>query len=361
MKKLMALIMTIVLLGGTAVMATGCGSSSDESSDGGNQTLRFYNWGEYVSQDVIRDFEKEFDCTVICDYFDSNEAMYNKVKNGDKYDVIIPSDYMIERMIREDMLLKLDQSKIPNISKLANGVKGLAFDADNSYSIPYFWGNVGILYNPDEVSKEDVESEGWEVLRNEKYKGKLYMYDSERDSFMVALKALGYSMNTENEAEINEAYQWLKTLNDTMEPVYVTDEVIDNMITGNKDLAVVYSGDGAYITDENEDLVYYTPAEGTNIWCDAMVIPKTSENQELAYKFINYMLDNEIGTSNTEEVGYASSNQEVLDEMTAEGGTFAENSAYLPRENYEKDEVFHDNETIRKMLSDLWIKVKASQ
>jgi spermidine/putrescine-binding protein len=346
------------ILAATTVFTAGCGS---DSSSGKKETLRVYNWGEYIDMQVIRDFEDEYNCEVVYDLFDSNESMWSKVSNGDQYDVIVPSDYMIERMINEDMLMEIDQSKITNLDKLTDGVNGLDFDPDHTYSVPYFWGTVGILYNKNEVSKEDVESQGWEVLRNTKYKGKIYMYDSERDSFMIALKALGYSMNTEDEKEIQEAYEWLVELNDTMDPVYVTDEVIDNMISGNKDIAVVYSGDGAYIAAENEDMEYYTPEQGTNIWCDAMVIPKDASNPDLAHEFINFVLDNEENLSIVEEVGYTSTNQEVLDEVTAEGGAYEDNAAYVPRTDNDKDEVFHDNETIRKKLTDLWIKVKAAK
>ena len=186
------------------------------------------------------------------------------------------------------------------------------------------------------------------------------MYDSERDSFMVALKSLGYSMNTDNEAEIEQAYQWLKELNDTMDPIYVTDEVIDGMMNGNKDLAVVYSGDAATILSENEDMAFFLPKEGTNIWSDAMVIPANAENPKLANEFINYVLTYDASYGNSEAVGYTSSNQQVMDDMSGEGGLYEFNPAYLPRMGYEKDEVFEDNTVLKEKLSELWIKVKAS-
>ncbi len=187
------------------------------------------------------------------------------------------------------------------------------------------------------------------------------MYDSERDSFMIALKSLGYSMNTENEQEIEQAYQWLKELNDTMEPVYVTDEVIDGMMNGNKDLAVVYSGDATTILYENEDMAFYLPKEGTNIWSDAMVIPTNAENPKLANEFINYVLTYDASYGNSETVGYTSSNQEVMNDMSEEGGLYGDIPSYLPRSGYEKDEVFKDNAILKEKLSELWIKVKASK
>lgn len=326
----------------------------------GSSTLKLYITGEYLGENVISDFEKQFGVKVIIEYFDSNEMMYAKMQAGDSYDVVIPSEYMIQRMMANDMLQELDLSRIPNLENLADEVKNLSFDPDNRYSVPYFWGSVGIVYDHTVVDPKDVEEQGYEVLRNPKYKGNLYLYDSERDSFMMALKALGYSMNTDNEQELYEAYDWLLELNRTMDPVYVTDEVIDAMMTGTKALAVVYSGDGAVILDENENMSFSMPKEGTNIWYDCMVIPKNAENPLLAHEFINYMLSYEACYDNAETVGYASPNKQVLADMTEEGGLYAENEAYYPRFDPSVDEVFSDNQTIKRILSELWIKVKAS-
>lgn len=356
MKKLIALLI------GSALVLTGCGggATTEEAVEKyGSATLKFYNWGEYVGDDVISNFEKEYGVDVISEYFDSNEAMYTKLQAGDTYDVIVPSDYMIERLINEDMLQPIDKSIVTNLDNLADGVKNLAYDPDNTYSVPYFWGTVGLVYNKNNVSLEDLENEGYNILKNQKYKGEIYIYDSQRDAFMVALKALGYSMNTENEDEISAAYEWLKEVNGTMEPSYVTDEVIDSMANGNKDIAVVYSGDAAYILSENEDMGYFIPNEGTNIWSDSMVIPKNAENPKLANEFINYILTYEPSYSNSSTVGYASPNAEVLEEMSSEGGEYYENEAYLPRVGYEKDEIFSDNEVLRVKLAELWDKVKA--
>ena len=360
MKKLLAIVM------GAAMMLSGCGGNNassdvpDPVEKYGSDTLKLYNWGEYMGEDLIYNFQKEFGVKVIVEYFDSNEMMYTKLQAGDSYDVIVPSDYMIERLIANDYLMELDKSLIPNIDNLHEGVRNLAFDPEEKYSVPYFWGNVGIVYNKNNVSIEDLETEGYNILKDEKYKGKIYMYDSERDSFMVALKALGYSMNTENEQEIQEAYNWLLELNNTMEPSYVTDEVIDNMANGMKDMAVVYSGDAAYILSQNEDMGFFMPNEGTNTWCDAMVIPKNAENPKLAHEFINYVLSYDASYDNSYTVGYASTNKEVLADMSSEGGEYYENEAYLPRTNYEKDEVFKDNPVLKETLANLWIKVKAS-
>ena len=327
----------------------------------GSNVLKLYLPGEYLGENVISDFEKQYGVRVIVENFDSNEMMYTKLMAGDRYDVIIPSDYMIERLMNEDFLQPLDKSMIPNMENMSDAVLGMTYDPDNTYSIPYFWGSVGLVYNHENVDPAVIESEGWEVLRNTDYAGHIYIYDSERDSFMMAFKALGYSMNTEDPNEINDAYEWLLQMNNTMSPVYVTDEVIDGMMNGYKDIAVVYSGDAAVVLDENEDMSFYMPSQGTNIWCDAMVIPQNAENPKLAHEFINYMLTYEAAFDNTETVGYTSPNAEVFEEMTSSEDLYADNAAYLPRSGYDKDEMFHDNQVLMRELSKLWIKVKAAK
>ena len=188
----------------------------------------------------------------------------------------------------------------------------------------------------------------------------IYMYDSERDAFMVALKALGYSMNTEDEDEINEAYEWLLQVHETMEPAYVTDEAIDGLIYGEKAMGFMYSGDAAIILEENENMAFYVPEEGTNIWTDAMVIPANASCPLLANEFINYMISYEAAYDNSATVGYTSSNAEVLEEMTSVGGLYYGNDAYLPRTDNDNDEVFKNNQTVRELMSELWIRVKTS-
>ena len=323
--------------------------------------MKLYLPGEYLGENVISDFEKQFGVRVIVENFDSNEMMYTKLMAGDRYDVVIPSDYMIERLMKEDFLQPLDKSLIPNMENMDDAVRGMSYDPQNDWSIPYFWGSVGLVYNHENVDPAVIEREGWEILRNTDYAGHGYIYDSERDSFMMAFKALGYSMNTEDPDEINAAYEWLLQMNNTMSPVYVTDEVIDGMMNGYKDIAVVYSGDAAVVLDENEDMSFYMPSQGTNIWCDAMVIPKNAENPKLAHEFINYMLTYEAAFDNTETVGYTSPNAEVFEEMTSSEDLYADNAAYLPRSGYDKDEMFHDNQTLMRELSRLWIKVKAAK
>ena len=357
-----AAVLVLAVLGGTV----GAGIAQNRKSAAaiekyGSNVLKLYLPGEYLGENVISDFEKQFGVRVIVENFDSNEMMYTKLMAGDRYDVVIPSDYMIERLMKEDYLQKIDKSLIPNMENMDEAVLGMSYDPRNDWSIPYFWGSVGLVYNHENVDPATVEREGWEILRNTDYAGHIYIYDSERDSFMMAFKALGYSMNTEDPDEINAAYEWLLQMNNTMSPVYVTDEVIDSMMNGYKDIAVVYSGDATVILDENEDMSFYMPSQGTNIWCDAMVIPANAENPKLAHEFINYMLTYEAAFDNTETVGYTSPNAEVFEEMTTSEDLYAENAAYLPRSGYEKDEMFHDNQVLMRELSRLWIKVKAAK
>ena len=314
----------------TVVLVIGFGKWTIVSQ--GSHVLRVYNAGEYMDLSLIDKFEKQYNCTIVYETFESNEMMYTKLASGETYDVLVPSDYMIERLIKEEYLQSID--------------------------CPYFWGTVGILYNKNVVSQEDLDREGWNVLTDEKYKGNLYMYDSERDSFMIALKALGYSMNTTDLGEIQEAYEWLINQRDTMDPIYAGDDVIDNMISGNKAMAVVYSGDASYIISENPDLDYYTPKQGTNTWYDAMVITKDCNEVDLAHEFINFMLDDENALSNTEEVGYTSTVKSAFEEM--KNGTYEGIDSYIPQIDNPKNEIFgYQKPKIKQKFAELWTKVKA--
>lgn len=322
------------------------------------QTLHIYNWGEYTGENIIGAFEEATGAKVVMENFDSNEQMYIKVANGESYDILVPSDYMIQRLIQEELLQKLDHSKLDCLHLLTEDVMGLPYDPNNDYSVPYFWGTVGIVYDKTKVDIKDLEQEGFNIFHDPKYKGDIYLYDSERDSFMMALKALGYSMNTTNEQELNEAYDWLVQCVETMEPEIVTDEIIDNMAQARKALGLIYSGDATYIMAENEDMGFYLPESGTNIWSDAMVIPANAKNADLAHEFINFATAYEGAYDNSSYVGYTSANQEVIDVLSGEGGDYEGINAYLPRSGFEKDEVFEYNEAIRKIISNLWSKVK---
>ena len=325
------------------------------------QTLHVYNWGEYTGENIISGFEELTGAKVVMDNFDSNEQMYIKVANGDAYDVLVPSDYMIQRMMQEDMLQKLDpETRKECLSELADAIKGLPYDPKNEYSIPYFWGTVGIVYDKTKVSEEDLEKDGWDIFLDQKYKGDIYLYDSERDSFMMALKALGYSMNTTSEDELNEAFNWLVQCVQTMDPEIVTDEIIDNMAQARKALGLIYSGDAAYVMSENENMGFYMPKSGTNLWSDAMVIPKNAKNPKLANEFVRYITSYDAAMDNSSYVGYTSPNKEVMEELGGKGGDYDGINAYTPRSGYDKDEVFQYDEATRKIIADLWSRVKVA-
>lgn len=325
------------------------------------QTLHLYNWGEYTGENIISGFEELTGAKVIMDNFDSNEQMYIKVANGDAYDVSVPSDYMIQRMMQEDMLQKLEpETRKECLSELMEAIKGLPYDPKNEYSIPYFWGTVGIVYDKTKVSEEDLENEGWNIFLDQKYKGDIYLYDSERDSFMMALKALGYSMNTTSADELNAAFNWLVQCVQTMDPEIVTDEIIDNMAQARKALGLIYSGDAAYVMSENENMGFYMPTSGTNLWSDAMVIPKNAKNPKLANEFIRYITSYDAAMDNSSYVGYTSPNKEVTEELGGEGGDYDGINAYTPRSGYDKDEVFQYDEATRKIIADLWSRVKVA-
>lgn len=356
-----------VSLSALALSLTACstGSSSveqivDAEEEYGCSVLNVFNAGEYIGEDVISNFETMYNARVNYDLFESNEMLYTKLLGGSSYDVLVPSDYMIEQLMQEGMLQELDMSVMTNYDLLDENVISSqeSFDPTLSYSMPYFWGSVGLVYNTETVSEEDIEELGWEILKDTTYKGKIYFYDSQRDAFMIALKALGYSMNTEDEDEINEAYEWLVEMNDTMDPSYVTDEVIDGMVNGEMDIAVMYSGDAAYVLSENEDMAWIEPYQGTNIWVDAMVIPSNSSCTALANEFINYIISEDVQMANSSYVGYTSVDTSVAEYMASEEGDYYGISAYTPRTGYELDESFHYNATLKQMIAELWNKVK---
>ncbi len=351
MKKLIVLCILLTLVG--------C-SKSDPVDKYGSDVLNVFNWGEYIGEDVIANFEEEYGVKVNYSLFDSNEIMYTKLLSGNTYDVIVPSDYMIERLMEEDLIQPLDYSYMTNLDDLDPEVLTLRdeYDKDGKYSIPYFWGTVGLVYNKNNVDIDKLNELGWNILKDTEYSNNIFMYDSERDSFMVALKALGYSMNTENMDEINKAYDWLCELHATMSPAYVTDEVTDAMINNEKAIAVVYSGDAAYIISQNDDMAYYVPKEGTNVWSDGFVIPSNAKNPKLANEFINYMMSYDAAMDSSIEVGYTSANNKVVEELSSDGEVYSNNDAYIFDVSNPKNEVFKHNDTLKKVLSDMWVRIK---
>lgn len=357
MKKLLVLLLGVFII----LSIVGCSSKNVvENNEYESQTLNVFNWGEYIGEDVISNFEKKFNVKVNYSLFDSNEMLYTKLIGGQSYDVIVPADYMLDRMIKEDMLQPLDYSIITNTEYLNEDAINILekIDEGHVYSLPYFVATAGIVYNKNKVSLADLEEVGWAILKDTRYKGDIYMYDSERDSFMMALKDLGYSANTENVDEINKAFEWLQEINATMDPAYVTDEVIDEMLNEGKALAFMYSGDAAYVTSENENMGFYLPKSGSRLAVDGLCIPKNAKNVKLANEFINFMLEYESALDNSYTVGYTSSDNRVLEELTKEGGAFEGNNAYLFDLENPNNELFFDNATLKETLANLWIKVK---
>ena len=360
MKRVIAVLCCVML----AVSLSACGGDKGgESSSGSNkyagQTLHFYNPGEYIGENVLSEFEKKYGCKVVMDNFESNEQMYIKIANGDAYDVIVPSDYMIERLMQEDLLQPLNKDLITCRDLMNPELIGrMDFDPDLTYSVPFFWGTVGIVYDKTQVDEADLKNEGYGIFADEKYKGNVYLYDSERDMFMVALKHLGYSMNTSDEKELGEAYDFLLNIVKTMDTEIVTDEIIDNMTQCRKALGIMYSGDAVYAMAENPNVGFYMPDYGTNIWMDCMVIPKNAEHVELAHEFINFMTSYESALDNSLTVGYTSPNLKVMDELFGAGGEYEGIDAYIPRTDNKNDEVFHYNDVARKIIAEFWAKVK---
>lgn len=300
MKKIIcSVLMFCVIL---STLLTGCGSSGGENGE-----VIVYNWGEYIDPETIDMFEEETGIKVVYDEFETNEIMYPKVEAGaTAYDVICPSDYMIQKLIDNDLLSEINFDNIPNIKNIGQQYleQSREFDPENKYSVPYCFGTVGILYNKTMVD-EPIES--WSVLWDEKYADNILMQDSVRDAFMVSLKLNGYSMNTLDETELETARDTLIEQKPLVQ-AYVIDQVRDKMIGGEAALGVIYSGEAIYTQRENADLAYVIPKEGTNVWIDSWVIPKNAPNKENAEAFINFMCREDIALMNFEYITYSTPN-----------------------------------------------------
>lgn len=319
MKKLTALLLCGVLCASTL---TACGSSDTAT----NGEVYVYNWGEYIDPEALTMFEEETGIDVIYEEYDTNETMYPKVAAGAAgYDIVCPSDYMIEKMIANDLLAELNFDNMPN-AKANIGAEyyeqSKGFDPENKYSVPYCWGTVGILYNTTMVD-EPVTS--WSILWDEKYADNILMQSSVRDAFMVALKLNGNSMNSMDEAELNDAKELLIEQKPIVQ-AYVIDQVRDKMIGGEAALGVIYSGEAIYTQRENPDLEYVIPAEGTNVWIDSWVILKDAPNKENAEKFIDFMCRPDIALMNFEYITYSTPNtaaRELIEEDDIRNSTIA--------------------------------------
>ena len=322
------------------------------------EELTVFNWFDYIDPAVIDLFEEETGITVKYVNFTTNEEMYTKLEAGaGTYDVIFPSEYMIERMIAHDMLEELDLSAMPNFANVMDRLKDPSYDPGNKYSVPYMWGTLGYLYNSEMV---DEELTSWSALFDEKYAGNVIMMNSMRDSIGLALKYLGYSMNTRNEAELNEAKDLLiKQKQDKIQCGYLLDETKDKMVGGEAAIGVVYSGDAQYAIEKNENLVYVVPEEGSNIWVDGMCIPKGSKNVEGAMKFIDFMCREDVAAMNFDYIYYCSPIQAVVDGLDEEEAAM---STINPSEDVvSRCEYFNDVEDVMSLYENVWMEIRLAR
>ena len=346
MKKVLCVLITVLMLLPTL---TACGSNSN------TPTLNILNWGDYIDPALLNQFTEETGIQVKYSTMTSNEEMLVKLSASDCiYDVCFPSEYTIEKLMAQDLLYEINKENIPNLANIDERFLDLAFDPDNTYSIPYMWGTVGILYNTTMVN-EPITS--WNSLWDEQYKGKILMYDSVRDSIGITLCRLGYSLNTRDESAIKEAQEALIAQKPLVR-AYLTDDIKMEMINGSAALAVVYSGDAMYCIGENPDLAFVVPEEGSNYWFDNAIIPKTSANKENAEKFIDFLCRADVAKANSEYIGYSTPNKAALALMDPE---WVEDETYNPsQEVLNRCEIFHDLGDFIEVYNDAWLKVKGS-
>ncbi len=354
MKKTVALLLTLSL---AVLPLTACGSAS---SSGSNGEVVVYNWGEYIDPDTISMFEEETGIKVIYDEFETNEIMFPKIEAGaSKYDVVCPSDYMIKKMIENDLLAEINYDNVPN-AKANIGQQywdmSKEFDPENKYSIPYCWGTVGILYNKTMV---DGPVDSWSILWDEKYADNILMQDSVRDAFMVALKLNGYSMNSVNPEELNAAKESLISQKSLVQ-AYVIDQVRDKMIGNEAAIGVIYSGEAIFTQRENPDLEYVIPKEGTNVWIDSWVITKNAPNKENAEKFIDFMCRPDIALKNFEYITYSTPN-DAARELIEDEDIRNSKIAFPTLSDYSNLETFtYLGEDADALYNELWKEVKSS-
>lgn len=364
MKKILSILLLICLLSFTL---TGCGYEYKDLSLKGEYTrdlegttLTVYNWGEYISDgaddtiDVNREFEKLTGIKVNYLTFESNETMYSQVKNGGvNYDIVIPSDYMIQRMLNEDMLAEIDTSSLSNYHLIDKQYKNIYYDPENKYSVPFNVGMVGIIYNSKYI--KDIEH-SWNVLWEKKYKDMVLNFNNPRDAFMTAQMILGLDLNSENEQDWKKAAELLKKGKDNLQ-AYVMDEVYGKMETGEAYIAPYYAGDYLTMVETNPDLKFFYPQEGTNIFIDSACILKNAKNKEAAMLYLNFLLEPDIATANAEYIGYASPNTAVIN--NPDYYYFGDEILYPNENDMPKVQYYHDISTkTRNIYENLWIDVK---
>ncbi|MGT2801142.1 ABC transporter substrate-binding protein [Streptococcus henryi] len=339
----------ILILAGTSVYMQKRSSSGSQSDK-----LVIYNWGDYIDPDLLKKFTAETGIEVQYDTFDSNEAMYTKIKQGGTtYDIAVPSDYMIDKMIKEDLLVKLDKSKLKGMENIGEEFLGLSFDPDNEYSIPYFWGTVGIVYNETMVEQAP---EHWIDLWREEYRNDIMLVDGAREVMGFGLNTLGYSLNSKKLEQLQEVELKLHDLTPNIKAI-VGDEMKGYMIQGDAAIGVTFSGEASEMLDSNEDLHYVVPSEGSNLWFDNLVIPKTVKHEEEVYAFFNFMLEPENAAQNAEYIGYSTPN-EVAKELLPDD--VKNDPAFYPsQETIENLEVYDNlGEKWLGIYNDLYLQFK---
>ncbi len=314
MRKFTSLMAALVLV--FVLAACGNSSKSSSESDGGEgekklaKELKVFNWGEYISQDLLKSFEKEYGVKVILDTYSANQEMYTKLKGGAvSYDVVFPTDYFVEQMIKDDFLQELNMDNIPNFEHISESLKNQDFDPGNKYSVPYFYGSIGLAYNKKKVG----EPKSWNDLWNPEYKGHVAMNESAREVFTVPLQVLGYDINKPTEKQLEEAKEKLTELHPNVLTYDGTPEA--QFVSGEAWIGMSYNGDAARAMAKNPDVGFVLPEEGGVLWMDNMAIPKTAENKYTAEVFINFMLDPENSKKNAEEINGSSPNAAAVELM----------------------------------------------
>ena len=355
MKRILSLTLSALMILALVVPFSSC---SDQN------TLVVCNWGEYMSTgadcdfDVIKEFEKTTGYRVKYVTAESNEVLYSKMKTGaGKYDVIFPSDYMVERMISEGMLAELDFNNIPNFANIMDNWKNLDYDPEQKFSVPYFWGTVGIIYNEKMLTKEDLElvqnCQDWSILWSKNYPKQIMMFDNPRDAFGIALKQLGYSQNSTDEKELREAASLLED----QQFYYAMDQFFEMMPSGSLAVGTYYAGDCMTVMEENPDLKFVIPECGTNLFSDAMCVPATSQKKEMAEAFINFMLSPDAGKANTEYVYYSTPNRAVWDILDEELQT---SGIAYPQFNENWESFRNLPKETNDLITELWNEIKAN-
>ncbi len=345
--KLLLLSICVIIMG---TFFVGCNKNYSEE-------ISFLNYGENIDEETIKEFEKQYGIKVNVETFDDMETMYQKVSNsGVKYDVILVSDALMPRMIKNNLVQELNKGNIPNISQMDEDYLNLDIDPGNKYSVPYMFGTVGLIYNKD-VVKEEVDS--WDILWDEKYKSKIFMFDTYRDTIGVALKKLGYSLNSENPKEIEEAKELLLKQRKLVDPVYGVDNGTTMIPAGESDINMIWSGEGLNLQDEYPNLTYVVPKEGANFWIDSLCIPSNAKNVSGAEKFINFVSDKESALRIADEIGYTTPNKLARLEQPEEVRNNP--NAYMPKEIMDRCEIYVDlPKDVKKLYDNVWTQIKSS-